>query len=222
MSIKITSVQSATYDANGGVLFTVSVGDVTGVVVPIFNRPKDKRNDDILRAWLADTNNSVAAYVAPPTPAPTPFDVTRREERREEFANTLDRMNPLWHNSLTSAQQAQLATWRTAWLNYPNSEANTRPSLPSAFGGELYEATAYSNPNSFTGVGNLTQSFYINQKSTTLAMGDRISFVASGNPSYVIMSLAENQQFVNALITIQPALPTGMTISPNTTIYKSI
>jgi len=45
----------------------------------------------------------------------------RREERRDKFANTLDRMNPVWHNSLTAPQQNDLATWRTQWLEYPST-----------------------------------------------------------------------------------------------------
>jgi hypothetical protein len=45
----------------------------------------------------------------------------RREERRDKFVNTLDRMNPVWHNSLTAPQQNDLATWRTQWLEYPST-----------------------------------------------------------------------------------------------------
>jgi len=45
----------------------------------------------------------------------------RREERKVEFSNTLDKMNPLWFNSLTTTQQANLTTWRTAWMDYPAS-----------------------------------------------------------------------------------------------------
>ena len=43
----------------------------------------------------------------------------RREVRTEVFSTTLDRMNPIWYNSLTTEQQADLATWRQAWLDYP-------------------------------------------------------------------------------------------------------
>ena len=44
-----------------------------------------------------------------------------REERRAEFSTTLDRMNPVWYNSLTTAQQTALATWRQQWLDYPDN-----------------------------------------------------------------------------------------------------
>lgn len=43
----------------------------------------------------------------------------RREERRDKFLKTIDRMNPVWYNSLTATQQNDIATWRTQWLEYP-------------------------------------------------------------------------------------------------------
>ena len=43
----------------------------------------------------------------------------RRAERSEMFAQTIDKINPLWYSLLTTEQQSELATWRTAWLNYP-------------------------------------------------------------------------------------------------------
>lgn len=129
MTVKITSVQSAIYNEHGDILFTVSVGDVTGVVTQIFNRVQDRYNDNILKAWLAD-GNEVAAYVAPPTPTPRPFGDVRRQERTEEFTTTLDRLNPIWYASLTTEQQSSLAMWRAAWLDYPNNENNARPVRP--------------------------------------------------------------------------------------------
>lgn len=48
-----------------------------------------------------------------------------REEREEIFAQTLDRMNPVWYNSLSDDQRAELSTWRQAWLDYP--ETGVRP-----------------------------------------------------------------------------------------------
>jgi hypothetical protein len=46
---------------------------------------------------------------------------SRRNERREEFSKTLDRMNPAWYNSLTDTQKTSLETWRQAWLDYPDT-----------------------------------------------------------------------------------------------------
>ena len=131
MTSRITSVQSAKYDEHNRAVFTVTVGDITDVETYIFNRPQDAVNDSLLRKWLADENNSVAAYVPDPEPIPDPRDITRRNDRQEEFANTLDRLNPIWYNSLTTEQRTELATWRTAWLDYPEaSEETTRPVRP--------------------------------------------------------------------------------------------
>lgn len=43
----------------------------------------------------------------------------RRDERKEIFAFTIDAMSAFWHNSLSSEQQQEIATWRQAWLDYP-------------------------------------------------------------------------------------------------------
>ena len=131
MTSRITSVQSAKYNEYNRILFTVSVGDITGVETYIFNRPQDAVNDNLLKQWLADDNNSVSPYVPDPEPTPEPTDVLRRNERTEEFAITLDRLNPIWYNSLTTAQRTELATWRTAWLDYPTApEDTTKPVRP--------------------------------------------------------------------------------------------
>jgi hypothetical protein len=49
-------------------------------------------------------------------------------ERAEEFAETLNNLNPLWFNSLSSQQQTDLAAWRSDWLNYP--ETGIKPTRP--------------------------------------------------------------------------------------------
>jgi len=46
----------------------------------------------------------------------------RRNERAEMFAITLDRINPLWYDSLTQQQKDDLSVWRQAWLDYPETE----------------------------------------------------------------------------------------------------
>jgi hypothetical protein len=46
---------------------------------------------------------------------------SRRSERNSMFANTLDRMNVIWYNSLTSQQQQDLSAWRAEWLDYPST-----------------------------------------------------------------------------------------------------
>lgn len=53
-------------------------------------------------------------------PLPTTVE-ERRQERNTVFAKTIDIMNPIWYNSLTSEQQSRLATWRDQWLDYPET-----------------------------------------------------------------------------------------------------
>ena len=52
-------------------------------------------------------------------------DISIQEQRRVEFERTLDKMNPVWYNSLTDDQKTRLASWRQEWLDYPST--NTEP-----------------------------------------------------------------------------------------------
>ena len=119
----IHSVNSAHYDKTGSIYYDVDAtlkGERFTSMrhdLPSPHKAEDKKCTD----WLAD--NSVTAYVK------TEFD--RREERDNEFARTLDRMNALWYNSLTSQQQTDLATWRQAWLDYPSTGVEPDKSLVS-------------------------------------------------------------------------------------------
>ena len=45
----------------------------------------------------------------------------RRMEREEVFAETLDKMNPIWYSQLSETQLAELEVWRQAWLDYPDT-----------------------------------------------------------------------------------------------------
>lgn len=45
----------------------------------------------------------------------------RRDERQMKFAQTIDKANHWWEQSLTDAQKAEVATWRQAWLDYPST-----------------------------------------------------------------------------------------------------
>ena len=51
----------------------------------------------------------------------------RRNEREAIFANTIDRMNPTWHDALSDTQKAELATWRQGWLDYPSTGVYPAP-----------------------------------------------------------------------------------------------
>jgi len=48
-----------------------------------------------------------------------------RHYRALKFEVTVDKMNPVWYNNLTSDQQTRLAAWRQEWLDYPTT--NTEP-----------------------------------------------------------------------------------------------
>lgn len=127
MTLLITSIQSATYNEHGTIEFIVTCGDMTDIPTKIFNnnRPKDQQNDAFLQAWL-DDGNSVSPYVSPDGFTP-PWDDDRRKERRDEFANTIDKLNPIQYNSLSSEKKSELEAWRQEWLDYPNDETNTKP-----------------------------------------------------------------------------------------------
>ena len=114
MTLQITQVHDAAYQYNGIVLFRADCGDITDVYCEILEGLQNEANNAILRAWLED--NTPTPYVAPPPDLP---DNERRQERREVFARTLDILNPVWYNALTSDQQTEIATWRQAWLDYP-------------------------------------------------------------------------------------------------------
>ena len=53
----------------------------------------------------------------------------RRKERQQKFSETLDTMNPIWYNGLTSQQKTDLETWRQQWLDYPSTGVEPTDSL---------------------------------------------------------------------------------------------
>jgi len=78
--------------------------------------------------WIWSNNNLVRR---PKTDEEILFE--RRDERREIFAFTIDAMSAYWQNSLSSEQHQEIATWRQAWLNYP--ETGIRPDDLDIFSG---------------------------------------------------------------------------------------
>ena len=114
MTLQITQVHDAAYLSDGRVLFRCDCGDITDVYCEILPGHRNTPNNKRLQRWLA--SNTPTDYVEP---AAVPPHNERREERREVFSRTLDRLNPVWHGELTTAQQSALATWRQAWLDYP-------------------------------------------------------------------------------------------------------
>ena len=67
-------------------------------------------------AWLS--SNEEPVYVEP-TLTEEQIVENRRDDRTDVFSRTLDVMNTIWYSSLTAEQQAEIAVWRQAWLDYP-------------------------------------------------------------------------------------------------------
>ena len=55
----------------------------------------------------------------------------RREERTEEFSQTLDKLNAAWWDSLTNTEKTEVNTYRASWLDYPST--GVKPTRPSIF-----------------------------------------------------------------------------------------
>lgn len=125
MTLEITSVQSAEYNADNEIMFTVTCGDITGVVTKIFNTTRDQVNDTTLQAWV-DDGNSIAAYVAPAVD-PNRWIAERRQDREQEFSVTIDKISPVRYALLTDDEKSSINTWRQEWLDYPSNVNNTRP-----------------------------------------------------------------------------------------------
>ncbi len=136
MTLQITNVKSAQYDEDGVAIFQVDCGDIA-TDTQIFNSgARDAANDAILRAWL-DEGNVVSAYTPPEANYEISQSDLRRNERREEFAETLNAMNNLWYDSLSQSDKDALSAWRTAWLNYPDDLNASRPVRLSMFPNDL-------------------------------------------------------------------------------------
>ena len=61
----------------------------------------------------------------------------RREFRTAVFAQTIDKLNPIWFATLGSEERVELERWRQAWLDYPAASSSTDPpDLPAVFGGQ--------------------------------------------------------------------------------------
>lgn len=43
----------------------------------------------------------------------------RRQRRKEEFAKTIDTLNPAWYDGLSDDQKQRIQAYRKAWLDYP-------------------------------------------------------------------------------------------------------
>ena len=130
MIIQLNRVVGARYDA-GDVLEFELLASVDGAPEGTVFHCLSGNYPDIDAAcleWLA--NNTPTAYQVEKVTIYNNPDM-RRKDREIEFANTIDRMNPVWWDSYTQAQKDEITAWRQAWLQYPNNEEATRPVKPS-------------------------------------------------------------------------------------------
>lgn len=141
MTLKIIEVLSARYlmEDHSQIGFMTNCEGATGIEAQFSHRTDEvnQANNNLCQAWL-DAGNTPASYVEPEyTGTVLTQDEERRNDRREEFSQTLDRMNPLWHESLSSDELSALSVWRTSWLNYPSTPSASRPIRLSMFDKDL-------------------------------------------------------------------------------------
>ena len=89
---------------------TWTINGEDGVVLNIFVGEVNERL--IGTDWNGTTVASVEQLAEPVTPV----EVERRMEREEKFADTVDKMNPMWYQGLTTEEQSALNNWRVGWL----------------------------------------------------------------------------------------------------------
>ncbi len=86
-----------------------------GVIINVIEIPDDANHSDFgTREYLTTDNISDSVMQSE-------YARQRQSERTKVFSITIDKLNPIWYNSLTSTQQSNLATWRQQWLDYPST-----------------------------------------------------------------------------------------------------
>ena len=141
MTLKIIEVLSARYlmEDHSQIGFMTNCEGFTDVEA-LFSDKTDEvnqANNNLCQAWL-DAGNTPTAFVEPESTATVLTQAEeRRNDRREEFFYTLDKMNSIWYDSLSSAELSELTAWRTAWLDYPTTPSASRPIRLSMFDKDL-------------------------------------------------------------------------------------
>lgn len=91
-------------------------------------------DDDLYQSALAFYENQPPATELSPEEKIVEL---RREFRTAVFAQTIDKLNPIWFATLGSEERVELERWRQAWLDYPAASSSTDPpDLPAVFGGQ--------------------------------------------------------------------------------------
>ena len=129
MSLVLESITRARYDTANTLEFEIIAsldGAPSGTVFHALGGEYPDVDAACLQ-WL-QTNSPEEQTPDPLITVQNPL--ARRLERTREFEETLDKINPAWWDSFTQAQKDELAAWRQAWLDYPNTPEATRPIKP--------------------------------------------------------------------------------------------
>ena len=141
MTLKITEVLSAKYldEEHSQIGFMTNCEGSANVEAQFSHRTDliNQANNNLCQAWL-DAGNTPTSYVEPESTATVLTQAEeRRNDRREEFSHTLDKMNSIWYDSLSSDDLSELRTWRSSWLDYPTTPSASRPIRLSMFDKDL-------------------------------------------------------------------------------------
>lgn len=121
MTLKITKINSCSYNAHGDPEFVCECGpEFDYVVCTIQDGEKNEENNAFLEAWLEE--NTPEQYVEPEVDQAERDEHAanlRRSERNTAFEETIDKITPLWYDNMSLDDKATIAVWRTAWLDYP-------------------------------------------------------------------------------------------------------
>jgi len=135
MTLKISKIHSASYDSLGQIIFNVDCGEehlniTTSIQADL---PKNLHNNALLREFLE--NNEVQPYInLLSNQEQNEHEIYLRQEKRtKKFSETLDKLNPLWINSMSESELSELNVWRQAWLDYPNNLDSEEPADISIF-----------------------------------------------------------------------------------------
>lgn len=97
--------------------------DADGNTIETWRGPKKESR-------IGTTMNDVVVADIQPYIEPTPPHIIRSQI----FAQTIDKMNPMWYNTLSEDQVSRLTSWRQEWLDYPETLQDPVTDVSDIFG----------------------------------------------------------------------------------------
>lgn len=126
MILVIEQIHSAREQEDGSVVFITTSSGIPDVHSVIQDGEDHADNNEKLRTWLL--TNTPDPYVET-----RDFEELEKQSRRLErdqiFRDTIDNINPLWYETLSTQMKSDLAAWRAVWLDYPST--GVKPSMQS-------------------------------------------------------------------------------------------